>query len=153
MKMIDAINLRLPRRELNPKARPSAHLYYEYGGQLAYLAKDGSDRPHAVCLMLDSGCKDADGLLLRSEVDAAICMSQLQLRDGHFTNHHTKPILITTILRKQAAAALDGQTKYPEATGSVDGYHDEKPSLAPCMIVSDSPRCSSLTSLARNELQ
>ncbi|KAM3433829.1 hypothetical protein NHJ13734_006293 [Beauveria thailandica] len=45
----------------------------------------------------------ADGLLLRSEVDAAICMSQFQLRDGRFTDHHTKPILIMTILPEQVA--------------------------------------------------
>ncbi|KAM3486788.1 hypothetical protein MY8738_000282 [Beauveria namnaoensis] len=185
MEMIDAVNLRLPRREFKSNARPSAHSYYEYGGQWAFLAKAGSDRSHAACLMLDSGGKDADGLLLRSEVDAAICMSQFQLRDGRFTEHHTKPILVITILREQVArltqAHFDGkknrlilrqsrlldlsgkdagddawlllrwmastpvgQTKYPKGTESVDGYCDEKSSVAPSMRVSDSFRyCSS----------
>ncbi|EJP62103.1 uncharacterized protein BBA_08900 [Beauveria bassiana ARSEF 2860] len=184
MEMMDAVNLRLPRREFKPKARPDAHTYYEYGGQWAYLAKAGSDKSHAACLMLDSGGKDADGLLLRSEVDAAICMSQFQLRDGRFTDHHTKPILVITILREQVArltqAHFDGkknrlilrqsrlldlsgedagddawlllrwmastpvgQTEYPKGTESVDGYCDEKTSVAPSMRVSDSFRCCS----------
>ncbi|OAA44003.1 hypothetical protein BBO_04359 [Beauveria brongniartii RCEF 3172] len=112
MEMIDAVNLRLPRREFKPKARRGACSYYEYGGQWAFLAKAGSDRSHAACLMLDSGGKDADGLLLRSEVDAAIYMSQFQLRDGHFTDHHTKPILIMTIPREQYPEATDAATKY-----------------------------------------
>ncbi|KAM3544004.1 hypothetical protein ARSEF1564_003113 [Beauveria bassiana] len=185
MEMMDAVNLRLPRREFKPKARPDAHSYYEYGGQWAYLAKAGSDRSHAACLMLDLGDKDADGLLLRSEVDAAICMSQFQLRDGRFTDHHTKPILVINILREQVtrltqahfdgkknrlilrqsrfldlsgkdagddawlllrwmASTPVGQTEYPKGTESVDGYCDEKTSVAPSMRVSDSFRyCSS----------
>ncbi|KAM3433815.1 hypothetical protein NHJ13734_006279 [Beauveria thailandica] len=129
---------------------------------------------------LNSGVKDADGLLLRSEVDAAICMSQFQLRDGRFTDHHTKPILIMTILPEQVARLtqthfdakqnrlilrqsrlLDlsgkdagddawllrrwmastppvGQTKYPEATDPANGHYEEKLSLVPSVIVSDS---------------
>lgn len=53
--------------------------------------------------MLDSGGKSDQHQLLRSEVEAALCMSSHQLRDGLFADRHTKPVLIATILREQTA--------------------------------------------------
>lgn len=79
----------------------------------AYLAKLETDRPHAQCLIIDSADNVTDNVLLRSEIDTAITMCQYQLQDGLFVNHHTKPILITTVMRNQTGrltqAYFDGK--------------------------------------------
>lgn len=98
--LLERAGLRLPCRSFH---RRKMFPYHEYSGHWGYLAKLDTDRPHAACLMLDSGENITSDVLLRSEVAASICMSQYQLKHGFFINHHTKPILITTLFRDQKA--------------------------------------------------
>ncbi len=56
--------------------------------------------PHAACFVLDSGTPDEEVMLL-SEAEAAAALVQYQLRGGLYTGHHTKPVLIATVMRNQ----------------------------------------------------
>lgn len=68
--------------------------------------------PHVSCFVVDSGTPRDDSILL-SEAEGAVALIKYQLKDGTFTNHHTKPALIATILRNQTGrltqAYFDGK--------------------------------------------
>ncbi len=76
------------------------------------FAHAASEVPHAACLVLDSGAPD-NGAIQLCEAEAAAALVKFQLDDGSYTDHHTKPVLVATILRNQTArltqACFDGK--------------------------------------------
>ncbi|EGX88915.1 hypothetical protein CCM_08962 [Cordyceps militaris CM01] len=111
----EAIGLRVPCRHF---CRPPSHRrrYYESYVQWVMFATVPSAMPHAACLVLDSGTladDDDDDAILLSEAEAAVALIEFQLADGDYTNHHTKPALVATLLRNQTArltqAHFDGK--------------------------------------------
>lgn len=106
IEIVKEIGLDLPRRQFRRRPSRGPHdYYYEYEGMWAYFASLQSDKPHAQCMIVDSGAgaQLTPQTLLRSELEAALCLCRYQLRDGLFTDHHTKPVLVATILRDQTA--------------------------------------------------
>ncbi|ATY66953.1 hypothetical protein A9K55_001146 [Cordyceps militaris] len=65
------------------------------------------DMPHASCFVLDSGTPDENAILL-SEAEAAAALVKHQLRNGIYTSHHTKPVLLATVMRNQTGRITQG---------------------------------------------
>ncbi|EJP66564.1 uncharacterized protein BBA_04504 [Beauveria bassiana ARSEF 2860] len=86
--------------------------HHEYCGMWAMFPPPDAELPHVSCSVLDSGAPNNDAILL-SEAEAALALVKYQLQKGMFTNHHTKPALIATLLRNQTArltqAYFDGK--------------------------------------------
>ncbi|OAR02126.1 hypothetical protein LLEC1_03962 [Akanthomyces lecanii] len=105
------IGLHVPDREFHPQPWRAAP-YYEYYAPWVMFASVASEMPHAVCIVLDSGTPDNQTILL-SEAEGAAALVKFQLQDGSYTDHHTKPVLVATILRNQTArltqACFDGK--------------------------------------------
>ncbi|XWW92961.1 hypothetical protein V2A60_000889 [Cordyceps javanica] len=76
---------------------------HEYRGTWAYFATSRVDKPHSVCAMLDSMCPAESVAAARSEVEAAVKMTEFQLQRACFTHHHTKPVLVCAYFRNETA--------------------------------------------------
>lgn len=96
----EAIGLELPRCE-HPWERLDQR-EYPYRGSWAYFAAPAADKPHAVCTMLDAS-SPTEGTAVRSEVAAAVKLSEFQHQRTCFSHHHTKPILVCTYFRNETA--------------------------------------------------
>ncbi|TQW03015.1 hypothetical protein IF2G_09532 [Cordyceps javanica] len=96
----EAIGLELPRYEYYHDTLDMPK--HEYKGTWAYFATSAADRPHAVCTMIDSSSPTNEAII-RSEVLAAVKMTEFQLQRACFTHHHTKPILVCTYFRNETA--------------------------------------------------
>lgn len=96
----ESIGLELPWHE-------SYHPEYEFKGSWAYFAEEAADVPHAVVTMLDSFCPSADdchAAFFRSEVQAAVKMTEFQLQQApRFTHHRTISVLICTFFGNETA--------------------------------------------------
>lgn len=53
--------------------------------------------PHIECLVLDSSTPEEDSILM-SEAELAAALMHSQLQNGMYTGHHTKPVLVATVL-------------------------------------------------------
>ncbi|XWX01352.1 hypothetical protein V2A60_009379 [Cordyceps javanica] len=96
----EAIGLELPRYEFYHDTLDMPK--HEYKGTWAYFDTSAADRPHAVCTMIDSSSPTNEAII-RSEVLAAVKMTEFQLQRACFTHHHTKPILVCTYFRNETA--------------------------------------------------
>ncbi|TQV97541.1 hypothetical protein V2A60_006707 [Cordyceps javanica] len=110
MSIKEKLGLSLPYRMF--QERPSIMHYHEYCGMWVMFPPLDAELPHASCFVLDSGVPQ-DDIILLSEVKASVALIKYQLQNGIFTNHHTKPALIATLLRNQTArltqAYFDGK--------------------------------------------
>lgn len=110
MSIKEKLGLSLPYRMF--QERPSIMHYHEYCGMWAMFPPLETELPHVSCFVLDSGVPKDDAILL-SEAEAAVALVKYQQQKGTFTNHHTKPALIATLLRNQTArltqAYFDGK--------------------------------------------
>ncbi|KAM3453705.1 hypothetical protein MY3296_003548 [Beauveria thailandica] len=110
MSIKEKLGLSLPYRMF--QERPSIMHYHEYCGIWAMFPPIETALPHVSCFVIDSGVPEDDTILL-SEAEAAVALVKYQLQNGIFTNHHTKPALIATLLRNQTArltqAYFDGK--------------------------------------------
>lgn len=98
--IIESIGLELPRYvEYYDSVFPPKH---EFKGTWAYFAEAAAERPHAVCIQLDSSSPDRD-TFIRSEVLAAVKMTQYQYQRPKFAHHHTRPVLVCTFFRSLTA--------------------------------------------------
>lgn len=106
----EEIGLSLPYRLF--QERGSIKYYHEYCGMWVMFPALETKLPHVSCIVIDSGVPEDDAILL-SEAEAAAALVRYQLRSRTFTNHHTKPALIATLLRNQTArltqAYFDGK--------------------------------------------
>ncbi|KAM3449444.1 hypothetical protein MY3296_006909 [Beauveria thailandica] len=107
----EATGLYLPSRDFYPE--PSSWTAYHTSyGKWVQFSPVASGLPHASCLVLDSGTPEDDKILL-SEAESAAALVEFQLKDSGYTNHHTKPVLVATIMRNQTArltqAHFDGK--------------------------------------------
>ncbi|KAJ3493924.1 hypothetical protein NLG97_g4421 [Lecanicillium saksenae] len=94
----EKLGLELPRYEFGSDTNHPPQ--YEYRGTWAYFAEAAADQPHAVCTVLDSA-SPTEQLAVRSEVLAAVKMSEFQHQLACFTQHYIKPILVCTYFRNQ----------------------------------------------------
>ncbi|KAM3466946.1 hypothetical protein MY5147_008912 [Beauveria neobassiana] len=107
----EATGLYLPMRDFcrDPWSWDAYHTSY---GKWVQFAPVASELPHAVCLVVDSGTPEDDMILL-SEAEQAAALVEFQLKDSGYINHHTKPVLVATIMRNQTArltqAYFDGK--------------------------------------------
>ncbi|KAF1739355.1 hypothetical protein CRV24_001287 [Beauveria bassiana] len=110
MSIKEKLGLCLPYRIF--QERRSIMHHHEYCGMWAMFPPPDAELPHVSCSVLDSGAPNNDAILL-SEAEAALALVKYQLQKGMFTNHHTKPALIATLLRNQTArltqAYFDGK--------------------------------------------
>ncbi|KAM3491146.1 hypothetical protein MY3957_005552 [Beauveria namnaoensis] len=97
----EATGLYLPMRDFcrDPWSWDAYHTSY---GKWVQFAPVASELPHAVCLVVDSGTPEDDMILL-SEAEQAAALVEFQLKDSGYINHHTKPVLVATIMRNQTA--------------------------------------------------
>ncbi|KAM3430797.1 hypothetical protein MY4824_007477 [Beauveria thailandica] len=97
----EATGLYLPMRDFcrDPRSWEAYHTSY---GKWVQFAPVASELPHAICFVLDSGAPEDDRILL-SEAEQAAALVEFQLKDSGYTNHHTKPVLVATIMRNQTA--------------------------------------------------
>ncbi|KAJ3496060.1 hypothetical protein NLG97_g2943 [Lecanicillium saksenae] len=110
MAIKEELGLSLPYRMF--QERPWLPHYHEYCGMWVMFPPPETELPHASCFVIDSGVPNDDATLL-SKAEAAVALVKYQLQRGTFTNHHTKPALVATLLRKQTArltqAYFDGK--------------------------------------------
>ncbi|KAM0666958.1 hypothetical protein MY8738_008860 [Beauveria namnaoensis] len=110
MSIKEKLGLSLPYRMF--QERRSIMHYHDYCGIWAMFPPPDADLPHVSCFVLGSGAPKDNAILL-SEAEAALALLKYQLQKGTFTNHHTKPALIATLLRNQTArltqAYFDGK--------------------------------------------
>ncbi|KAF1738253.1 hypothetical protein CRV24_000176 [Beauveria bassiana] len=106
----EATGFYLPSRDFYPE--PSWTAYHTSYGKWVQFSPVASELPHASCLVVDSGTPEDDMILL-SEAEQAAALVEFQLKDSGYTNHHTKPVLVATIMRNQTArltqAYFDGK--------------------------------------------
>ncbi|OAA39931.1 hypothetical protein ISF_09833 [Cordyceps fumosorosea ARSEF 2679] len=92
--------------------RPWIMHYHEYCGMWVMFPPLETELPHVSCFVIDSGVPE-DVAILLSEAEHAVALIQYQLQRDTFTNHHTKPALIATLLRNQTGrltqAYFDGK--------------------------------------------
>ncbi|OAA58205.1 hypothetical protein ISF_06744 [Cordyceps fumosorosea ARSEF 2679] len=95
----ERIGLELPWYQFRGNGRYRKH---EYSGAWAYFVEAAADKPHSVCVMVDSSHPE-EGVAIRSEVLAAVRMTEFQVHGACYTHHFVKPVLVCTYFGNETA--------------------------------------------------